>query len=449
MKKQPFFDKNYLKKAAVWIVVSAISLGVVAYLSYHLASGFKKDVKTMFARRTTLQSTVVCDGYIFREEVPITNGASGEGTLYSVLEDGEKVRSADKVAEVYSVYSADAGRKLAAIDRQISLLENCRTMSLKIGDTGTVDGGILNTVTAMRRASEGGDLSKNYSFSGDLFLKMKKRDVLTGEIIDFDSRIAELEAEKERLRSSLGVLIATVESPASGYYYSACDGYEELFSADKIDSLSASSLEELLKTEPAPVAQTAGKVVTSHKWYLACPMTREQVSGISGAGSVLTVTLQNNPECPLDMKVYSVQVTNSGALVIFLCEEVKEGFDFSRSQSVTVITGETTGFKVPVSAVRVVDGTEGVYVINEIKVEFRRIDVIEESGGFYLCRDVASEPVPAQTESDPEETSAETEEEKEPEEKTAADMPWLKQNDLIIIGGTGVSEGVTQLPPKK
>ena len=456
MKKQQFFDKNYLKKAAIWIAVSVISLGVVAYMSYHLASGFKKDVKTMFARRTTLQSTVVCDGYIFREEEPISADSLGSGTLYSVLEDGEKVRTSDRVADVYSVYSADAEKKLAAIDRQISLLENCRTLSLKIGDTGTVDGSILDTVTAMRRASEAGDLSKNSSLSGDLFLKMKKRDVLTGEITDFTSRIAELEAEKERLRSSLGVLVSTVVSPASGYYYSGCDGYERRFSSKIVDSLSLSSLGELIASEPDPVTFSAGKVVTSHKWYLACPMTREDASGISGAGSIVTVILQNNPECPLDMKVCSVQVTNSGALAVFLCDEVKEGFDFTRSQSVTVITGETTGFKVPVSAVRVVDGVEGVYIIDEIKVEFRRIDVIEEAGGFYLCREVTAEQIAAQTES---ESTAETssdpagteDEEKGPEDEkmTAEDIPWLKQNDLIIISGTGVSEGVTQLPPRK
>ena len=447
MKKASFFDKKYLKRTAFWAAVSILSIGLVAYLSYHIAAGFEKDVSTMFARRTTLRSTVTCDGYIFRQETPIALSSSGSGTLYSALEDGEKVRSADKVAEIYSGYSPDIGDQLAAIDRQISMLESCRTLSVAIGDTGTVDEGIFGTVIEMRRAAEDGNLARESSFRSDLFLKMKKRSVLTGEISDFSARIAELEAEKENLRSGLGTLIETVTSPASGYYYSECDGYEAIFSSSKIDSLSLTVLRELIATDPAPVAGTAGKIVTSHKWYLACPMTKSDAGKIGGVGGTFRVTMQNNAETPLEMKVVSVGTTSDEALVVFECENVKEGFDFTRSQSVTIVTSETTGFKVPVSAVRMVDGVEGVYIIDEIKVGFRRIDVIDESGGFYLCREVTAEDEAASRE--PEETGETARSDDSQSAEETKYVPWLKQNDLMITGGTGLSEGMTHLPPRK
>ncbi|MBR6915964.1 MAG: hypothetical protein IKN36_06360, partial [Clostridia bacterium] len=337
MKKTSFFDKKYLKRTAFWAAVSILSIGLVAYLSYHIAAGFEKDLNTMFARRTTLQSTVACNGYIFRQETPIAVFSSGSGTLYSALEDGEKTRSSDKVAEIYSGYSPDIGNQLAAIDRQISMLENCRTLSVAIGDTGTVDEGIFETVVEMRRAAETGNLARESSYRSDLFLKMKKRSVLTGEISDFSARIAELQAQKESLRSGLGTLVETVVSPASGYYYSECDGYEALFSSSKIDSLSLTVLNELIASEPVSVEGTAGKIVTSHKWYLACPMTKEDAAKIGGTGGKFRVTMQNNAETPLDMFVYSVGTASDGALVVFECEEVKEGFDFTRSQSVTIV----------------------------------------------------------------------------------------------------------------
>ena len=108
------------------------------------------------------------------------------------------------------------------------------------------------------------------------------------------------------------------------------------------------------------------------------------------------------------------------------------------------------------SAVRIVDGVEGVYIIDEIKVGFRRIDVIDESGGFYLCREVTAEDEAAAAEPDetagpdetgePSETGEAAETEKAEETKY---IPWLKQNDLMITGGTGLSEGMTHLPPRK
>lgn len=443
MKKQPFFDNKYLKRVALWAAVSILSLGFAFYVGYHLAAGFQGDIKTMFARRTTLVSTVTCDGYVFRKEIPIPSVSSG--SLCSALENGEKVRSGMTVAEIYSSPSPETEKKLSLIDRQISLIENCKTMALSIGDTGSVDDGIFTTLVDMRRASENGNLAKETSFRSDLFLKMKKRDVLTGEITDFDARIAELEAEKERLRGSLGSLVASVTSPASGYYYSECDGYEELFSSDKIDSLSSATLSSLLATDPASVEGTAGKVVTTHKWYLVCPMSRSDASKISAGAGKTEVTLQNNSECPLVMTVYDVRISGDDAIVIFRCEDVREGFDFTRSQTVTIVTGETTGFKVPVSAVRIVDGVEGVYIIDEIKVEFRRIDVIDESGGYYLCREVSED----NTVSDETEEEEPSPEEAGPEEEPKGTVPWLKQNDLMITGGSGLSEGMTHLPPRK
>lgn len=429
MKKQPVFDRKYLKRVALWVAVTLLSLGTVVYLGYHIVKAFRTNADMTFARRSTLENTVTCDGYIMRTETPISSGVAAEGSLSSALEDGEKVKASEKVADVYSVPSPDIEAKLASIDRQIAMLENCRTVSVTMGDTGAVDDSIFSTVVDMRRASESGNLGREASLHSDLFLKMKKRDVLTGEITDFDAKIAELNSKKDELRASLGTLMGTVAAPASGYYYSECDGYEEIFSADKIDSLTVSSFDGMAKSEPSPPAGLdAGKIVTSFKWYLACPMSKDDAGKVKlryeNAPNVpIRVTMQNNAEVPLEMTVFNILTSGENGLVILECGEVKEGFDFTRLQSVRIVTDEVTGFSVPVSAVRMKDGKMGVFVLDQVTVEFRRIDVIGESGGNYLCREVSAEEA-----DDPSE--------------------WLGQNDLIIIGGTGIREGMTYHPPK-
>ena len=429
MKKQPVFDRKYLKRVALWVAVTLLSLGTVIYLGYHIVTAFRTNADMTFARRSTLENTVTCDGYIMRTETPISAGMATEGSLSSALEDGEKVKASEKVADVYSVPSPDIEAKLASIDRQIAMLENCRTVSVTMGDTGAVDDSIFSTVVEMRRASESGNLGREVSLHSDLFLKMKKRDVLTGEITDFDAKIAELNSRKDELRASLGTLLGTVSAPASGYYYSECDGYESIFSADMIDSLTVSSFDGLAKSEPAPSTELdAGKIVTSFKWYLACPMSAEDAGKVKlryeNAPNVpIRVTMQNNADEPLDMTVYGILTSGEDGLVILECGEVKEGFDFTRLQSVRIVTDEVTGFSVPVSAVRMKDGKMGVFILDQVTVEFRRIEVIGESSGNYLCREV-----PAEEADDPSE--------------------WLGQNDLIIIGGTGIREGMTYHPPK-
>ena len=429
VKKQPVFDRKYLKRVALWVAVSLLSLGTVIYFGYHIISAFRRNADMTFARRTTLENTVTCDGYVMRTETPIGSGGAEAGSLSSALEDGEKVKASEKVADLYSVSSPDVQSKLASIDRQIAMLESSRTVSVVTGDTGSLDDSIFTTVTEMRRASEAGNLGREASLYSDLFLKMKKRGVITGEITDFDVKIAELTARKEELRASLGTLLGTVTAPASGYYYSRCDGYEEIFSADKIDTLTVASFRDLIKSEPSPPAGAdAGKIVTSFKWYLCCPMSAEDAGRVKAryerSPSVpLRVTMQNNADVPLDMIVYNIITSGDDGLVILECGEVREGFDFTRLQSVRIVTDEVTGFSVPVSSVRMKDGKMGVFVLDQVTVEFRRIEVIGENGGNYLCRDVSSEEV-----DDPSE--------------------WLGQNDLIIIGGTGIREGMTYHPPK-
>ena len=432
MRKQPYFDKQYLKRVSVYVLVSIVSVSAILYLSYHLSNNFKDRIETVFARQTTLSSSITCEGYIMRDETPLYAEGISSGSLSATLEDGQKVRAFSKVADIYEISAPDTESKLSSIEKQIALLENCKSMSMTVGDTSSIDDTIFSTVVEMRKAAEGGNFSKELSLKTDLFVNMKKRDVLTGAIVDFDEQIKLLEAEKEKLKASLGACLETIYSPSSGYYYSECDGYEEIFSSKDIDSLTLSDFADKVKKDSSAVQSgkfSAGKLVNSHKWYFACPMSLTEAAKIKeneadNKGTSYEVTLQNNSEEPLNMTVYKILSNASDALILFECSAVKAGYDFTRFQSAKVVIGEMTGYKIPISALRLVDGVEGVYILDQVTVEFRKVSVIDEAGGYYLCTTN-----PAEDGSDAGE--------------------WLLQNDVILVGGTGLQSGMTYSPAKR
>ena len=126
------------------------------------------------------------------------------------------------------------------------------------------------------------------------------------------------------------------------------------------------------------------------------------------------------------MEVYKILSGADGVMVIFRTNYMPDGFSYPRLQKVRLVTDTSTGYKVPVGAVRVVNGKTGVYVLDGVTVRFCRIKTIYKSDAFYV---VAAEPKP--------ETEEEETEEK-PEEETER---WLRFHDNLIIEGKGLYDG--------
>ncbi|MBO7250773.1 MAG: hypothetical protein J6V42_05815, partial [Clostridia bacterium] len=86
-----------------------------------------------------------------------------------------------------------------------------------------------------------------------------------------------------------------------------------------------------------------------------------------------------------------------------------------------------TGYRVPSESVVELDGETGVYILVGTVVEFRRVTVIKESGGYCIVKTYA-------------EDRAEIEAAEEEGIKTDR-PPYLSDNDLIITSGNDLYDG--------
>ncbi len=411
------FDKNVLIKSFTAFLTAVFALGMIFYISYHSADRCETELSLLNATNKTVVRNISADAYIFRDETLLYT-SSANGSVTPAVHNGEKIAAGDRVADIYDYTSPDIENRIAEIDRQILLLEQSKNEDMSVLSTAGLDSEIYSNVENIRRNSENGNYGEALAYRAELLVSIKKKEILTGGVKNFSEQIQLLTEERNELTKQLGTHLESVTSAAAGYYYAEADGYEGLFRAEALTGLTYDGFMSLIEREPADVSGTAGKVASDYRWYIACPMTKADAAFFE-EGYIYSVSFPYNNKS-LDMTFCTVIGEPGGhnAVAVFECGRLPYDFDYLRTQPVQICATDYTGFEIPVSAIRIVDGYEGVYVLDEVTVEFRRVNIVYEYDENYLC--TGGSDVPADSEAT---------EEGEPV------YGWIRRNDIIITEG--------------
>lgn len=421
-------DTDYLKRVGLYILSAVLSIGLVVYLGYHIWQSFSTEVETLPAQKITHEQVIEASGVIFRTENLIENTLSAKSVIPSARE-GEHIRKNGEVAKLYSDFSPDTVSRISQIEDQIALLSTIKSESgMSLQDTAKTDKEIFSVLSMIREYSAEGNAKKAVDLRKELISSVSKRALLTGSYSDIDSQIAALEKEKAELVGRLGSLIGTVYTPTSGFYYSETDGYEEIFQASLLEGITLTDLRSLLDSQPANL-QCAGKTVTLSRWYLVCMMD-EREKNTYAPGSTCKVSFKGN-DMTLNMDVENVLYDKDGACIILSSDRMPEGFDFARNQDVELVKCEYSGIKIPLNAVRMINGRTGVYILDVSTVSFREINIIYKTENYYIAE------MPDDTYILPEDDGADA-----PISEDESYVPPLRLYDSIITEGTGLYEGM-------
>jgi len=443
MKKKSAFDTPYLLRIGLYILTAALAFGVLVYAAYHLFGRFSPGLELIDAVPTTVSKTVSVHAYILRDEEPVYASDIPTGSVAPAVRDGSHVSLYGKIADVYSNFSPDTENRLNELDEQIALLEKNQSADRSVQSTAGLDADIYNQLFTIRSHCEDGSFADALSLRTKLLVGIKKRAVLTGEITDYDSHIAMLEGEKASLRSGLGASLGAVYSPAAGYYFSDADGYGSIFSSDKADSMTFDEFMRMTESEPETrEGLCVGTLVTDYKWYIACVMDKTEAAHLAERRTC-EVNFRYSGEV-LEMTVYRIIPESPGerAVVLLRSGKMPVNFDYTRMQPVDIVTATYTGYEIPSSAVRVVGGYEGVYVKNQVTIQFRRIHVLCETDGKVIC---SGKPDSMKYETNPDGTFVLDENNRriEVDDPDDAAYPWIAQNDIVVVSGTELYTGKT------
>ena len=425
MKKQSVFDKHYLLRVGVYVLTAVLAFGVLVYAAYHLLGRFSPGLELVDAVPSSISQTVSVHAYILRDEEPVYAGDMASGSIAPAVRDGSHVSLYGKLADVYSNFSPDTESRLTELDEQIALLEKNQADNRSVQSTSGLDAELYNQLFTIRSHCEDGDFADALSLRTKLLVGIKKRAILTGEITDYDSHIAMLEGEKASLRSGLGASLGSI------------------FSSDKVDSMTFDEFMRMTESDPETrEGLCVGTLVTDYKWYIACVMDKADAAHLADRWTC-DVHFRYSGET-LEMTVYRIIPESPGerAVVVLRCGKMPVNFDYTRMQPVDIVTATYTGYEIPSSAVRVVGGYEGVYVKNQVTIEFRRIHVLCENDGKVIC---SGKPDFMKYETLPDGSYVLDENNRRIEVYDPEDAvyPWIAQNDIVVVSGTELYTGKT------
>ncbi len=366
---------------------AVLAVAIVAYVFLQVMLNVGTILDTEHATYVNISDKKEVEAFLFRDEQTIDAAVSGTNCF--LVEEGEKVRHGEEIAVTYSsANDVEIQNRIKEIDARISVLEQS---SLSTGASTTnislLDSQISELVLSIIRQADHNDFDKILREKEELLILMNRRQAVI-QAEDYTAELKSLSREKERLNASLSGNRAITSAPASGYFYSTVDGYENSFTVDRLESLTAEEFEKLSDTIPDQnvIKKSAGKIVLNSSWYIALSVdkfTAEQFR--DGVAYPITFQYSNNTE--LDMKLER-RITRSDkdvTILIFSSRQMPKDFDFSRCQTVELPNTDHEGLRISTSALRVKDGQVGVYVVVGSKVIFKTTEVLYTYGSYTVC----------------------------------------------------------------
>ena len=379
-------DVKYLKRVGLGILAAIVSVAFAVYLIYHISLSFRDNIVTSVASYTVETKSVRCSGYIFRDERVLS--VSVNGTLGVNYSDGTKVSIGSTVAEVYSsTKDLDLVSKIEDIERRIDILEDS-SLGGSYSDVGQASSKISGTLGKIKDHISNGDLYSVIEARDELLVQINRFQLITDAVENFDAELVDLKAELESIRRGMGGVAATVTAPQSGYFYSSCDGGEEIFDLDALENLTVSSFDSLVEAEKSISAPSGavGKIAIGYRWYIVARTTKLE-SEKYDVGKSYPITFEDNSDVCLALSLERIVDDTMGddSLLVFCCTEIPLDFEFLRCQNIRIASEEYKGYKVPKASLRLSpEGELGVYVLSGTTVSFRKIDIVYEGDNYVI-----------------------------------------------------------------
>lgn len=386
MKNKSSAGSNRLTNLIIRIASIFVSVAALGYLGYHFVESFSSDIETEYATLITENDVVSLDAYILRtESIVYASTSTSTHSVGYVVPDGTKVHGGQTVASVYAGSGDDEA--ILEIDQRIDLLEaSALTDGMTSSDTNVLDTRIQDYYFSIKQATSLGDFTNLSKRRDSMLTLINKRALITGAADSYADRIESLTAEINLLSASQESVTETVAAPSAGYFYSTEDGYEAMFSAKKADRLTLDEFDRMTASKPAVYSDRAvGKLSTDFDWYIVTETTRDSLRYFQKNRSY-TVNFPFNDDTAFEMELTNIvsEVGNDRVLLIFRGSRIPQDFSFRRMQPVELVRSSYTGYKVPISSVRLVDGIPGVFILVGNTVEFRRIEILLEMDGYYI-----------------------------------------------------------------
>lgn len=388
--------------AAVFIIV------LLAMFGRNIMIMVRSTNRFALAQQGELSRTLEASGVILRAEQVIYAPASG--AVSYAFRDGERVRIGSRIA---SVFVGDIDETLQIrLDRANERIEEYQasiSMAHFAGGVQATEVQVLDSVRGIIAATHRGNMDEIPALKNRIYMLNGRR-----TIAEQERALASAIAERDELERMLGHARNDVRAASAGVFVSRVDGYERVFDVTERGRLVPSDLDVEFVARPTGArnverGEAIGKIIDNFEWHFA-GVFEERLARNFTLGRRVRVRFPSVSITPIRGAVTSINEIEDGRrVVVFTFGENLEGIHLVRDIEAEVILASDRGLIVPRSAIRVVDGERGVFIVVDDRAVFRRVHILQVSDNFVVMCDYRSR---------------------------------LMLHDEVITGGRGIEEGV-------
>ena len=370
------------------VLVLILSIFMLVTVFHQFVQVFEDDYTTETATVYSSAEKVTFNGVYVRNETIVSGRKNG--VLSYPSSDGSKVAKDSVVAYVYrSANDIYINQQIESLKNEVEILKKEQSPGTTVVAQPEFISSLIDekyrTITTLAARN---DLSSLRSESDDFQMLTGIYQIVIGEETDYNDRIEQFEKQIKLLEAKQNNPIDIITVPNSGYFISYVDGYEDILSTDKLSSITADDIKEVIKNDgynAAKVSKKAvGKIVDDYEWDLVGIVNPKDAS--FNPGKEVKVKLSSTPDL-LTAKITDVIETDDPeeCVIVLSCEKLNFNLVQYRTERVEIILDDFNGIKVPREAVRFNKNNEkGVYVLLGQRIAFKKVDVIYECDEYLL-----------------------------------------------------------------
>lgn len=368
------------------VLAAAAAVIIVIFFAAEIYSLAGRTLGTQTVYEQTVLETVDAEMFVIRNEVLLATNSTG--VTVPIADNAERVSKGSSIAAIFP--SEAAAENFVKVRSLTSKLETYQKIDNQLRlaevDMDKLTAEINSEFESILDSAYENDYSNLAEHKLSFSEKLSRKQISLDVAVDCKTKIAELQNEISALNSA-STPTEIITADASGYYVSREDGYENIITADEIDSLTPEKLEEAFKSKKKePAAGSIGKVIDGYNWFIATIIDSADATKLK-VGKSVKLILDDSTNDYITTYVHSVNnFDGNKSMLVFRCNLMNEKLAELRKVEGKIIVKEFTGLKVSRDAVRLDEnGNSGVYIRRGNIVNFRSLNIIYSEDEFVIA----------------------------------------------------------------
>ena len=363
------------------IIIGVLMTFAVVFVVYQLYKYNFVAIKTESAVMGEMEETVDSVGIFFRNEKPLSDG--GHDYLDVIRAEGERVAAGGTVARVYAdEQSAKVRKEIRDLEEKIATYEEVLANSGSYQSSATgIDQAIYEDLSQIAMLAHKGNSVEAFTMGDDLLIELMKKKISTGDLVSYDAALEELRKELSALKASAGASVNNIKTTESGYFSLSTDGLEEQLTPEYLEGLTAENFEETLSLcgGTGDTAGDIGKMVYNNSWSVALKVPTDQVDRLEVNDTVYIRIPAFGAE-RIKCTVTEIRKDGENCVLVLTSSIISDNILTLRTEEICLILKTYSGIQVRQSALRKVEGEDGVYVKVGLLLRYKKVHILFNDG---------------------------------------------------------------------